>query len=443
MAYPSPASHELTDHEITVALNLTSDPNEVDKRRSRAARRIYRFVGDWPWVWLKDILPNMWSFFIIESLGTRVEHHDVDEVKTFLHDAVMQRDPKNHQLKREDVVCARHYYCSSQCDDSNTAADNDEQEDEQDDDDPLSKKGDATPGMDKSPKHLPRGVKRRWLTKHVYVAPKFEIEEVNDYRTLLKAAHPHARNNRSDSAKYSSSPRRTAAKDGTSTALVEPSMATSTSSSIGQILQIIRKVTSASDKKVADNKSAISTAREATAKDQQPAVDHFNAFLANSIKSLAESLEEAKSAHKATEEGQAAFESNLVAMNMDEEVAKVVRKNYLAKLTASQSKIANIEKQIETKKYAQAKVGAHRAESQPKIEQRELEAEKMEHKDDKNKLDKKFWTAVETMVLLGPKGLRDLCDLIESKDISLDDMISEVKKNKMKEDDDASESSSG
>ncbi|KAM0247209.1 hypothetical protein ACHAP5_004294 [Fusarium lateritium] len=414
MIYPSPASYELTDHEITVALDLTSEPNEIDKRRSRAARRIHRFVGDWPWIWLKDILPSIWSFFIIESLGTLVEHHDVDEVRTFLHDTVMTRDPKNHQLKREDVVRARHYYRSSQCDDNNTSEDRDEQQDEQDDDDDhLSKKANATPGMNKSPKHLPRGVKRRCLAKHVRVASKFDIEEVDDCRTLLKIAQ-------------------------TSTALAEASLATSTSSSIGQILQIIRKATSASDKKLDDDKSAISTARGAIAKDQQPVVDHFTAFLVSSIKSLTESLEEAKSAHKATEEGQAAFESNLVAMNMDEEVAKVVRKNYLVKLTASQSKIANIEEQIETKKYAQAKVGAQRDELQPKTEQLKFEVEKMEQ--NKDKLDKEFWTAVETMVLLGPKGLKDLCDLIESKDISLDDMISEVKENKMKEDDDASES---
>jgi hypothetical protein len=104
-------------------------------------------------------------------------------------------------------------------------------------------------------------------------------------------------------------------------------------------------------------------------------------------------------------------------MNMDEEVAEVVRNNYHDKLAAAQSMIDDIEEQ---NKAAQVKVGNARAKLKSEIEQRGLEVEKMERKGDKYKVDKEFWTTIKNTVSLGRKGMKNFRDIISGKDISLD-----------------------
>jgi hypothetical protein len=140
---------------------------------------------------------------------------------------------------------------------------------------------------------------------------------------------------------------------------------------------------------------------------------------ADTTNPLITSLEDANVARNAVLYGKAAFQSNLVPMNMDEEVAKVIRRNYADKLAAAEGKINDIEKNIEAEKVAGVKAATERAELQSKIK-------KLERKGDQYENEMLFWASIHNMVSLGPKGLKTLFDVMKSQGMSLNEVIHSI-----------------
>lgn len=170
---PSPPTDALTDHEIALQMKLFSD-NET--RLGCAARRIRTSTGDWPWVWLKDIVPKPWSSAIIEEIGTLMPHGDLDEVKAFFHDAVKQRS--GNALTFGDVERARRHFGfddgSQVGNNNNSTPNNDGQHDDEHKEGFFSYKDDAASGKGKS-------TKRRRL----HCDSEFEVED--DTASLISA----------------------------------------------------------------------------------------------------------------------------------------------------------------------------------------------------------------------------------------------------------------
>ncbi|CAJ0543887.1 Ff.00g039760.m01.CDS01 [Fusarium sp. VM40] len=392
----------LTDHEIAIQMKLVSKRNKNDKRLGSAARRIRRSAGDWPWVWLKDILPMTWSLPIIENLGTLMPHRDLDEIRAFLHDAVKQR--RGTVLKLGDVkrACSRFGLVGrSQDGDNKGAPTNDKQYSDEHSNGLFSDEEDATSGEGKP-------IKRRRLNK-----PEFVVEE--DVASNINA-RTSPRNSRPASDRHSWITRMPVERKIISTVPFK-------SPFIKKILQIIRVAADAADEKVVDNRLSISATRDTIAVCKRCLRDLDAAAPTETTSPLTTSLEDANVARKAVEDGKAAFESNLVAMNMDDEVAEVVRRNYTDKLAAAEGKIDDIEKRIEAETLASTNAVSYRAELEHKIEEAELELQILQSLGEQYGNEVMFWVSIRKMVSLSPKGMKGLLDIIMSQGVSLDEII--------------------
>lgn len=145
--------------------------------------------------------------------------------------------------------------------------------------------------------------------------------------------------------------------------------------------------------------------------------------MADTTNPLTTSLEDANAARKAIEDGKAAFESNLVAMNMDEEVAKVVRKDYTEKLAAAEGKIDDIEKQIEVENLAGISAVPDRAELESEIEDRQIELEELQSLGEQYGNEVKFWVSIRNMVSLEPEGMERFLYVMKIQGMSLYEVI--------------------
>ncbi|KIL88346.1 hypothetical protein FAVG1_08425 [Fusarium avenaceum] len=400
-----PITDDLTDHEIAVQMKLVSERNKNDKCVGSAARRIYRSTGDWPWVWLKDILPETWSFAIIENLGTLMNYDDLDEVKAFLHDAVERRS--GNVLKLSDIKRARRHFAlvvSSQAGNNNGAPTDDERYNDEHSNRCFSDEDDATSGEGVA-------IKRRRLNKPVasnnHLDSEFKVEED---ATFVVTARTSARNSRSPSPKQCSTTRKPTERKTTSTV-------TSTSRFIKKVLRIVRAAAFAADEKLVDNHAAIAATREAITL-HTICLAGLDAA-AETTNPLTTSLEDATAARKAIEDGKAAFERNLVAMNMDEEVAEVVRRNYTEKLAAAEGKIDDIDKHMEAEKLASANALSYRAGLEYKIEEGELELAKLRSLGEQYGNEVKFWVSIRNMVSLEPEGMKRFLYVMKSQGMSL------------------------
>lgn len=190
---------------------------------------------------------------------------------------------------------------------------------------------------------------------------------------------------------------------------------------------MIRAAADGAEEKVADNHAAMAATRETITVYKKCLAEVDAAAPADTTNPLTTSLEDANAARNAVLYGKAAFESNLVVMNIDEEVAEVVRQNHADKLAAAESKIDDIEKQIEAEKLAGVNAVHNYAELEYEIEKRELDLKKLQHVGDECENEVIFWVSIRNMVSLGPKGMKVFLDLIMSEGASLDEVISSIK----------------
>ncbi|KAF5025316.1 hypothetical protein F66182_2601 [Fusarium sp. NRRL 66182] len=112
------ASENMSDEDITIALDIKCSEGSTSRRVGNASRKVHRLTGQWPWDWATDFLPAYWSVNMVERISMLVglfqdSERSVGKAKAFLSGKIDDKamsGKMNQHLKLGDIDLAVHHF---------------------------------------------------------------------------------------------------------------------------------------------------------------------------------------------------------------------------------------------------------------------------------------------------------------------------------------------